>query len=258
MNTNYPDSLLIAQYLEGTLDHKRMHELEKQALNDPFLWEALEGYEQSANPEAELSILQRQLHERIVHLQENKKVYDFTWQRLSIAATASVLFIAAGILFWLNISRSVPGSQKQVEVALMHQDSIKSEIRAYENPKSNSKQLKTIPTEGAKLSENNSSNLLGGPISTAAEHGVQPVSGWDIYRQYLKDNMRRPVAEPKLKGSVLLSFQVDESGKATELQVLKGLSEAYDMEAIRLVKEGPLWKTGAERKIITGRIEIVF
>ena len=35
---------LIRQYLAGELDDKAMHALERQALDDPFLAEALEGY----------------------------------------------------------------------------------------------------------------------------------------------------------------------------------------------------------------------
>jgi len=258
VNTNFSDSLMIQAYLEGRLDYKNMHRLEKQALDDPFLWEALEGYAQVSNPGTELSILQRQLHERIVHLQENKNVFHLTWQRLSIAATASVLFITAGILFWLNMSRSRPLSEKQVEVTLLNNDSLKSEIRAYEGRSLDSKQLRAISSEGVKRSDNNSSNFLSKSISAASEQGVQPVTGWDIYRKYLEDNMRRPASEPQLKGSVLLSFKVDENGRATEFHVLKGIGEAYNMEAIRLVKEGPLWKTRPDRKIITGRLEIVF
>lgn len=249
---------MIEQYLEGKLDPKMMHELEKQALKDPFLWDALEGYEYTANSGSELSILQRQLHQRIVHLQENKKVFHFTWQRLSVSASASVLFIAAGILFWMNLSRSVPPIEKQVEVALMHEDSIKSELRAYEGGPEVSKELKAIPSDEMKSTKSNISRSLSGTISTTAELGVQPVPGWDIYRQYLKDNMRIPTNEPKLNGSVLLSFHVDKKGRATEFNVLQGLSEAYNKEAIRLVREGPDWKTRASRKIITGRIEIIF
>ena len=258
MNANYSDTLLIAQYLEGKLDSQKMYELEKQALNDPFLWDALEGYEHSINPEAELSILQRQLHKRIVHLQENKKVFDFTWQRLSIAAAASVLFIAAGILFWLNSIRSVQTSEKQFEVALMSQDSIQQEIRAYESRSLDNKQLNAIVAEGANRTENNSSNSRSGSISATSQQVVLPVQGWESYRKYLQDNIRRPATEPKLEGSVLLSFRLDENGRATDFHILKGLSKAYNMEAIRLVREGPLWKTYADPKIITGRIEIVF
>jgi len=35
----------IRKYLNGELDARAMHQLEKEAQNDPFLMEALEGYE---------------------------------------------------------------------------------------------------------------------------------------------------------------------------------------------------------------------
>src|SRR5690606_37760354 len=80
------------------------------------------------------SLLQRQLHERIVHLQENKKVFDLTWQRLSVATAAAVLFILSGILFWMNGHKAVPqnSSEKQVEVSLIDPDSISSVIQGGE------------------------------------------------------------------------------------------------------------------------------
>ena len=39
-NNKLFDTVLIEQYLQGNLDARRMHELEKQALEDPFLYEA--------------------------------------------------------------------------------------------------------------------------------------------------------------------------------------------------------------------------
>jgi TonB family protein len=97
------DLLTIQQYLDGKLDPKRMHQLEKQALDDPFLADAIEGYAHAKKPvQHELSILQRQLEERIAVQQENKNIFNFTWQRLSIAAAAGLMFITVGILFWMS------------------------------------------------------------------------------------------------------------------------------------------------------------
>ena len=119
--------MTIQQYLDGSLDKKLMHELEKKALEDPFLADALEGY--ALNPAADhgLSILQRQLHERIMHQQENKKVFDLSWQRLSIAAAAAVMFITAGVLFWMNGNvpdQKLAGSPKHVDVRVTPIDSL--------------------------------------------------------------------------------------------------------------------------------------
>jgi len=291
---------MIKAYLEGKLDHESMHRLEKQALDDPFLWEALEGYAHSSTSGTELSILQRQLHERIVHLQENKKVFDFTWQRLSVAASASVLFITAGILFWMNINRSGPIAEKQVQVSLIDRDSLKTEIQgslnrpeirekeypvsseeariaAYRSPDvvTNGPQTNTASTSASNEITPAGTNIQSGKLRieergadsralassagiSGSEQGVQPVPGWDIYRKYLEDNIRIPASEPKVSGSVLLYFEIDEKGKPANFQILKGLTEAYNLEAIRLVKNGPDWKTAVGSKIKGGRIEVRF
>ncbi len=292
---------MIRAYLEGKLDHEEMHRLEKQALNDPFLWEALEGYTHTSNPGTELSILQRQLHERIVHLQENKKVFDFTWQRLSVAASASVLFITAGILFWMNVNRSGALTEKQVQVALIDRDSLKTEIQgsspsrpvirekeypvssdetriaAYQSPSdanndselnnSSSKEESRISSARTSIPATKLRIQEQGAVSravssaegiSASEQAVQPVPGWDIYRKYLEDNIRKPATDPNISGSVLLSFELDDKGKPFNFHILKGLTEACDAEAIRLIKEGPAWKTRVGSKINTGRIEIRF
>jgi len=291
---------MIRAYLEGKLDHEEMHRLEKQALTDPFLWEALEGYTHTSNPGTELSILQRQLHERIVHLQENKKVFDFTWQRLSVAASASVLFITAGILFWMNVNRSAPLTEKQVQVALIDRDSLKTEINgspstavirekkyldssgetrieAYQSSSdgNNDSELNNSPSTGkSKINSAVTSipatkiriqeqRALSRAVTSAegigaSEQTVQPVPGWDIYRKYLEDDIRKPANDLNITGSVLLSFELDDNGKPVNLRILKGLTEACDAEAIRLLREGPAWKTRVGSKINTGRIEVRF
>ncbi len=105
-----------------------MHELEKQALEDPFLSEALQGYsENDVQAGPHLSLLQRQLDERIAQQQENKNTFFFTWQRLSIAAAAGLMFISAGILFWMKGDNRETRVAKHVEVKLTPVDSLYNE-----------------------------------------------------------------------------------------------------------------------------------
>jgi hypothetical protein len=59
------------------------------------------------------------LHKLIVHLQENRKVFELALSRIRIPAAAAVLFISAGILFWMNSDHAVQepaSSAKQVNV----------------------------------------------------------------------------------------------------------------------------------------------
>jgi hypothetical protein len=122
---------LIQQYLDGSLDPERMHELEKEALEDPFLAEALEGYsafEGSVQPH--LSLLQRQLEARIADNAVKKNMFFFTWQRISVAAAASLLFISASILFWMkgtNTESRLADNAKDVEVTLTPNDKLGEE-----------------------------------------------------------------------------------------------------------------------------------
>jgi len=100
-----------------------MNWVEREALEDPFVAQALEGL--SASPQRSLeslSLLQKQLQDRITVKQEDKKTAVITWQRLSIAAAAAVIFISAGIIFWMkdvNYQESVAKQKpKKVEVSM--------------------------------------------------------------------------------------------------------------------------------------------
>lgn len=153
MKNNWPDNLTIQQYLEGTLDKKLMHELEKRALEDPFLADALEGYAHSAASGHGLSMLQRQLHERIAHQQENKKVFDLSWQRLSVAAAAAVMFISAGVLFWMNSQfpeKKIAATHKQVEVNLASVDTVVKDQTLVANQASGVREAKAAAIDASR------------------------------------------------------------------------------------------------------------
>ncbi len=315
MKTNYPDSLTIQQYLEGKLDPEVAHQLEKQALDDPFLWDALEGYSTYRDPAADLSILQRQLHERIVHLQENKKVFDLSWQRLSVAAAAAVMFVAAGILFWMNSNRPpeqlASQSQKPVEVNVIDRDSVEAVIKsknepviaslekkeadlsrptisAYKPDGSIEKKVVISPKAEVGVAANQETapvaDLKAPTIASAsaplaarqarvakAEDGnaslnevvvsgysAQPKSGWKAYQEYLALNTGKFKKEPALNGSVLLSFEIGPAGKVSNIKVVQSLSEAYDKEAIRILKDGSEWVPAPDGKAYESRVAINF
>lgn len=97
MSVNKPDISLIEKYLNGELDARAMHELERQALDDPFLADALEGYAQKqGSSTAHLYDLNRRLQERIKP--ETKRLSLIA--TLSIAATVLV-FVGIGSWYWL-------------------------------------------------------------------------------------------------------------------------------------------------------------
>ena len=119
MNKDWTATARLEDYLAGKLSPQEMYEVERQAMDDPFVAEALEGlsYAPASSLQA-ISLLQRQLHERVGAQQLTKKQSIITWQRLSIAATAAVLFIAVSTVFWMksNVNRQSKAASQEVSV----------------------------------------------------------------------------------------------------------------------------------------------
>lgn len=122
MNSNWLDIDVLEDYLDGKLDAKAMHFVEKQAFEDPFVAEALMGLSQSVKRKQTLSLLQKQLQERVAQQPIKRKLWGITTMRLSIAATAAVMFVVASLMFWMKESNRqkqlATNKSKDVEVNL--------------------------------------------------------------------------------------------------------------------------------------------
>lgn len=125
VNKDWLDIDVLEDYLDGKLNERDMHMVEKYALEDPFVAEALAGLSVSPKRSLQsLSLLQKQLHDRIAVQATHKRKSVITWQRLSIAATAAVMFISVSIVFWMknNADRQ---QAKKVEVVLAPKETAK-------------------------------------------------------------------------------------------------------------------------------------
>jgi hypothetical protein len=216
LNNDWLDINVLEDYLDGKLDAKAMNKVEREALEDPFVAEALAGLSKSPKRSLQsLSMLQKQLHDRIAVQQQSKKVSLVTWQRLSIAATAAVLFVSVSTIFWMrenNIRQlNAKNTVKNVEVTIAPS---------------------TEDNSGAR-----SARIATTVNSLAA--GI-PVGGWEKYNAYLKQN-NRLLQENKSKKNTTLSFTVNHRGMAEGINIVQSSGVAYDKEAIRLLKEGPGW-----------------
>nr|WP_294942525.1 hypothetical protein [uncultured Mucilaginibacter sp.] len=96
MDKHRPDILQIQKYLNGELDAKAMHRLEREAQHDPLLMDALEGYQTATNnQQANLDILAKQLNNRV----EKKERRIIPWTVISIAAGVVGFMIVVGPLY---------------------------------------------------------------------------------------------------------------------------------------------------------------
>ena len=85
----------IEKYLRGELSPAEMHALEKEALNDPFLAEALEGVEQTGTDNFlyDLHRINRSVHDRTHGRKKNKTIRMWGWTT-GIAATVLLIAIS--------------------------------------------------------------------------------------------------------------------------------------------------------------------
>lgn len=107
-----PTAELIRQYLEGRLDGKTMHALEKQALDDPFLADALEGYAKyPTDQRPALSELQQRLQQRVAPAEKKVRRLDYRW----LAAASVLLILCISGVMLLNRTQKPPEIAQTLE-----------------------------------------------------------------------------------------------------------------------------------------------
>ena len=115
MSNKKADISQIRKYLEGELDARAMHQLEHQAQDDPFLMEAIEGFEQSGKDQhANLADLESRLQSRT----EKKKVRPL-WPYIGAAASLLVV-VTIGYLFWPHSSKEKIPAEKRFAAQIDH------------------------------------------------------------------------------------------------------------------------------------------
>ena len=100
---------------------------------------------------------------------------------------------------------------------------------------------------GSKKKSSMVGSVTAVPAKTKSElRTPQPIIGKREYKKYLKENLVHPTEGEcaEVKGTVTLTFFVDQEGKPQHITVTKGLCETADKEAIRLIQEGPKWTVG--------------
>ncbi|MCQ2194210.1 MAG: TonB family protein [Paludibacteraceae bacterium] len=85
-------------------------------------------------------------------------------------------------------------------------------------------------------------------IFTIVEEKPSFPGGDKALMEYLSKNIKYPTiaAESGIKGRVTVSFVVNKDGKIVDVQVVRGVHESLDKEAVRVVQSMPAWKPGKQ------------
>lgn len=117
------DPELIRRYLAGELDDKAMHALERQALDDPFLAEALEGFEMhTPDQRMHLADLDDRLAKRVAPSRRKVVPLYLQW-----AAAAIVCGIVGSTVLWLW---PAPGHQDIAKLNIKTDTVVPAEVPA--------------------------------------------------------------------------------------------------------------------------------
>jgi len=225
MENNYQLSR-IHNYIHGLMSKEEMFQLEREALEDPFLQDAIDGYRlQNGVDTRQLSLLQQRLTRRVEDTVATRHAQYFTWQRLAIGATAGVLFVTLLALLYFkhfngkaerttDVELSEPENKVSVQPLLDGGDATPREgwkmFEQYLNQKSGA------PATGGEITVNFIIDKNGVPTDIRAEG--QPESS------LLDEAIRLLQKGPKwqgTKGRLKIAFPVKDEKNQAQANVIK-------------------------------------
>lgn len=103
-----------------------------------------------------------------------------------------------------------------------------------------------------ELSEGSSKNTSEmNPFITVEDMPRYP-GGEEAMQKYVADNLKYPETAQKagMQGRVTIRFVVGQTGKITDVMVIRGIDPACDAEAVRVVKAMPDWVPGKQNGVV--------
>jgi len=201
MENNYQLSR-IHNYIHGLMSREEMHALEREALEDPFLQDAIDGYKMQQGVDVKsLSLLQQRLERRIAEHAQRKNRFYFSWQRLAIGMVAAVMFIAVCTLLLI---RYLPNRQHTnvTEVELM--DDV----------------------------------LTQAVVHALPDGDAQPVGGWEAFSAFVSEHYSGVNMEKRLE----VRFKVGQDGLPYDIQPQIAKRHQIHGEILQILQKGPKWQ----------------
>ncbi|QEH40283.1 energy transducer TonB [Chitinophaga sp. XS-30] len=159
---------LIRRYLEGKLDDKTMHAIEKQALDDPFLAEALEGYARQAEDRQPVPADLRSRLEQRVSPPKGGLLRKMEYRWLAAASVLILLCITAVML--------MRPAEKELDMAQVNPVKITDTVAPQKQPADTAipRPMPPVPVEEQKGPEQDSPEKKAGEAKQPSEVTFQP------------------------------------------------------------------------------------
>lgn len=231
------------QYIQGSRKGKEAHRLEKEAMRDPFLSEALDGYQSvEGNHVESLEEMRRRISRRT-------RSHRDSITKWSIAASL-LICLGFGSYFWLNKQSGKP-AQSPLAVVMEEQTAPLEQVQVEQMaaaPAVAQEEALTIADDDVAIADMVAEKEV--PVATKslarskAIRRPRPVVGEKAYQEYLKKELIHPQDSicKDVSGTVIVEFHINEQGRPVNLAVKQSLCESVDKEALRLIEKGPDWE----------------
>lgn len=164
----------IERYHAGLLSTGEMHALEKAALEDPFLADALEGYAHTATPKQDLD----QLRKRLLEKSRNKKsiLYIFNSPAFKIAALILILLGSGWIIYnGMNNSKHSIALEKPHEAAKAKVDTVTIQRETISNS--------NAPVANAKTNADKDNKITAAPGYSTSKEQIPAASSTTLRKE---------------------------------------------------------------------------
>ena len=265
----------LQNYIQGERYGKEAHQLEKESMQDPFLQDTIDGYDQiTNNPDPQLKKLKKRINKRT----KNNSLF---LQLFSIFASI-IIIVLLSIIFFLyennketdyednivymekyedesdvNDNDIITETEEIDQQAGLFEEKEKSIIR--QGRRQRSEDYPGIYWDSYDLEDISSYALTDDEIKNIIDRDYKdeaianyinnqkssPVSGERAYNDYIERSRRKFLGDEcdNKHGKVILLFKVNEKRRPIDISILRSLCQEADKEAIRLLQSGPDWTT---------------
>jgi len=88
-------------------------------------------------------------------------------------------------------------------------------------------------------------------IFLIVEEQPHPIGGMAAFYSYINATIKYPSQARRMgiEGRVFVQFIIEKDGSISQVEVIRGISESCDAEAIKVVSSAPAWKPGKQRGV---------
>lgn len=200
-------ALDIQRYYAGELSMQERHAIEKAALDDPFLADALEGYQYTATPQADLSALQQRLAATTQLKRKGALFLLFQKPWIRVAALVLLLAGAGWSVYYLSFtsanklaqSKSVTKPEVTYPAEPAMQERLNSPSLSDSNAIVTDRQYQRVKPEVNVLAASNKEQLKDNSEGESIKKEDKETDGLDAAKPTIKESSPAPVTETRVQ-----------------------------------------------------------